>query len=336
MANYGKYYIAERLLILKQYLEANAGKNRIVTRGELEGLLKEHGISVEKKTLYADFAALGDICGLQLEYDVHKKGYQLLNPPFEPYELRLLVDSVQSSKFITQEKAKEITAKVKRFAGKDTVESLSRENHVANRIRSMNESVVKDADRIHEAIRKDLKIGFRYFHYTPATGKEKTYSKDGQQLIVSPYALLWNNGNYYLYAYDGKKFRYYRVDRMERISQPLAIPRDGKALYREKDVTVQKAKVFDMYGGQAYKVRMRFRNELADAVVDQFGKDVMMIPSDADHFTITVPVEISPTFFAWVATFGRRVKILSPEPVVAKMREFLQKSLDMYQNDGEA
>ena len=90
---------------------------------------------------------------------------------------------------------------------------------------------------------------------------------------------------------------------MERISQPLAIPRDGKALYREKDVTVQKAKVFDMYGGQAYKVRMRFRNELADAVVDQFGKDVMMIPSDSDHFIITVPVEISPTFFAWVRFF---------------------------------
>jgi hypothetical protein len=155
MANYGKYYIAELLLILKQYLEANAGKNRIVTRGELEGLLKEHGITVEKKTLYADFAALGDICGLQLEYDVHKKGYRLLNPPFEPYELRLLVDSVQSSNFITQEKAKEITAKVKRFAGKDTVESLSRENHVANRIRNMNDSVMKDVDRIHAAIAGD-------------------------------------------------------------------------------------------------------------------------------------------------------------------------------------
>ena len=100
--------------------------------------------------------------------------YRLLNPPFEPYELRLLVDSVQSSKFITREKAREITTKLKRFAGKDTVESLSRENHVANRVRSMNDSVVKDADRIHEAIRKDLKIGFRYFHYSPRhrQGKE--------------------------------------------------------------------------------------------------------------------------------------------------------------------
>ena len=114
MANYGKYYIAVRLLLPKQYLEANAGRDRIVKRGELEALLREHDMPVEKKTLYADFAALGDICGLQLDYDPHKKGYRLLNPPFEPYELRLLVDSVQSSKFITREKAQELTAKIKR------------------------------------------------------------------------------------------------------------------------------------------------------------------------------------------------------------------------------
>lgn len=168
MANYGKYYIAVRLLLLKQYLETNAGQTRIVKHQELEDLLREHDMPVEKKTLYQDFAALGDICGLQLEYDVHKKGYRLLSPPFEPYELRLLVDSVQSSKFITREKAQELTAKIKKFAGKDTVESLNRENHVANRIRNMNDSVMKNADRIHAAIAADCKISFRYFHYAPA------------------------------------------------------------------------------------------------------------------------------------------------------------------------
>ena len=215
MANYGKYYIAVRLLLLKQYLEANAGRSRIVKRRELEQLLEEHDMKVEKKTLYADFAALGDICGLQLDYDPHKKGYRLLNPPFEPYELRLLVDSVQSSKFITREKAREITAKLKKFAGKDTVESLNRENHVANRVRSMNDSVVKDADRIHSAIAQNRKISFRYFHYTPNKDNPKRYSKSGDVYVVSPYALLWDNGNYYLYAYNGKQFRYYRVDRMK-------------------------------------------------------------------------------------------------------------------------
>ena len=333
MPNYGKYYIAVRLLLLKQYLEANAGKNRIVSRKELEAFLEEHDMGVEKKTIYADLAVLGNICGLQLEYDVHKKGYRLLNPPFEPYELRLIVDGVQSSKFIT----KEITGKIKALAGKDTIESLNRHAYVADRVRSMNDSVVKDADRIHEAINKDLKIGFQYFHYSPNTSNPKTYSKSGNQYIVSPYALLWNNGNYYLYAYDSEKqkFRYFRVDRMERISHPLPYHREGKEKYRAKDITTQKAKVFDMYGGKEYTVRIRFRNELADAVIDQFGKDVMMLPCDDEHFIITVPLEISPPFFAWIATFGRRVKILSPEPVVEKMRDFLQRSMDMYKDDGE-
>jgi hypothetical protein len=121
---------------------------------------------------------------------------------------------------------------------------------------------------------------------------------------------------------------------MEAISQPITIKRDGKELYKEKDITRQEAKVFDMYGGDRYTVRIRFRNQLADAVIDQFGKEVGMFPCDSEHFIIQVPVEISPPFFAWIATFGRRVKILSPEPVVEKMRDFLQRSMDMYKDEG--
>ncbi|MBQ4631010.1 MAG: WYL domain-containing protein [Clostridia bacterium] len=335
--NYGKAVIGVRLLLLRDYLQANAGKNRIVSRRELTEYLQTQGYEVEKKTLYKDFALLDSVFGMQIEYDPHKKGYRLLNPPFEPYELRLMVDGIQSSKFITKEKAREITAKIRTLAGKDVIESLDRQAYVADRVRSMNDSVVKDADRIHTAIKNDNQIGFRYFHYRPSSAGSKKYSKSGEQFVVSPYALLWNNGNYYLYAYDaeGKKFRYFRVDRMEHISHPLPIPREGKENFKEKDITAQKVKVFDMYSGKEYVVKIRFRNELADAVIDQFGKDVMMIPSDDEHFTINVAVQISPPFFAWIATFGRRVKILSPEPVVEKMRDFLTRSLDMYNDDGE-
>ncbi len=336
MAYNGRYSIAIRILLLKKYLEANAGRNRYVSRGDMEELLRKHELSVEKKALYADLAILGDVFGLQLEYDTHRKAYRLLNPPFEPHELRLMVDGIQSSKFITQAKAQEITRKIKALASKETLETLNRQAYVADRVRSMNDSVVNDADRLHAAIQGDWKIGFRYFHYSPATGKDKTYSKKGEQYIVSPYALLWNNGNYYLYAYDSErqKFRYFRVDRMENIGQPLPYRRDGREAYQDKNITHQKAKVFDMYSGKEYTVRIRFRNELADAVVDQFGKDVGMFPVDEEHFLIQVPVEISPPFFAWIATFGRRVKILSPEPVVEKMRDFLQRSMDMYKDEG--
>lgn len=120
---------------------------------------------------------------------------------------------------------------------------------------------------------------------------------------------------------------------MERISQPLLQKREGKDLFKEKDITHQKAKVFDMFGGKEYDVQIRFKNRLADAVIDQFGKDVMMMPVDEDHFTITVPIEVSPTFFAWISTFGRMVKILGPAPVVKRMRDFIQAFADMYQDD---
>ncbi len=336
MAYNGRYSIAIRILLLKKYFEANAGRNRYVRPQEIHEFLKEYELDVEKKALYADFAVLGDIFGLQLEYDPHKKGYRLLNPPFEPHELRLMVDGIQSSRFITQKKAQEITKKIKALAGKETLETLNRQAYVADRVRSMNDSVVKDADRIHAAIKGDWKIGFRYFHYSPATGKERTYSKRGEEYIVSPYALLWNNGNYYLYAFDSEKqkFRYFRVDRMENIGHPLPYRRDGRDAYQEKNITHPKVKVFDMYAGDEYTVRIRFRNELADAVIDQFGKDVGMFPVDEEHFVIQAPVEVSPPFFAWIATFGRRVKILSPEPAVEKMRDFLQKSMDMYKDEG--
>ena len=164
MPNYGKYYIGVRLLLLKEYLQSNAGKDRVVKRGELEEYLTEKGFPAEKKTLYADFAVLGDVFDLHLEYDQHKKGWKLLNPPFEPYELRLLVDGIQSSKFITKEKAREITEKIKNLAGKETKATLNRQTYVADRVRSMNDSVVKEADRIHQAIAEDCQISFRYFH----------------------------------------------------------------------------------------------------------------------------------------------------------------------------
>ena len=149
MPNYGKYYIGIRLLLLKEYLQTNVGKDRIVKRREIEEYLMEKSFPVEKKTLYADFAVSDDVFGLHLEYDQHKKGYRLLNPPFEPYELRLLADGIQSSKFITREKAQEITEKIKSLAGKETKATLNRQTYVADRVRSINDSVVKDADHSH-------------------------------------------------------------------------------------------------------------------------------------------------------------------------------------------
>ena len=328
--------ISLRLVNLREYIYANANKENAVKLEDMIEYLNDLGFDVSnRKTLYTDLNALRDTFGLQLEYVAAKRGYVLLNPPFEPYELRLMVESIQSSKFITQEKANTICSKIKKnLADNHTRPSLNRQAYVAERIRSMNDSVVKEADTLQEAIENNKKVQFRYFHFTPDRSKGKSYSKSGEMYVVSPFALYWDNSNYYLYAHDEKKFRYFRIDRMERIGLRTE-DRDFVDEYKEENVRHQKAKVFQMYGGKEYIVKMRFRNELADQVIDQFSSDVSMIPIDSEHFTVSVPVEVSPTFFAWVSTFGRKIKILEPAEVVAKYRDFLQKPLEMYKDDGE-
>lgn len=324
-----------RVLLLRDYLIANATKDHPVRRGIIMEYLKNEGYPITVNTFYRDLALLEIVCHFQLEYDESKKGYYLLNPPFEPHELRLMIDSIQSSKFITKTTASEITRKIRKMAGKHLQASLNRTSYVAERIRSKNESVVKDADKLHRAISADAKTEFHYFHYSPDRHNPKSYSKSGEKVIVSPFALYWNNGNYYLYAYDGKKMRFYRVDRMENISEPQQKKREGHALFNAKDLTRQKAKIFDMYStGKCYDVKFRCHNRIAHAVIDQFGKDIMMMTDDAEHFTFTQSVDISPPFFAWVATFGHYIKIVSPPPVVKEMRLFLQKSMDMYNDNG--
>ena len=333
-----KYTPAERQFLLYEYFQKHTSKGHPVSRQEIMDYLSTFEIHISPNTLYSDLDVLKGTMKLDIQFDphVHNKGaggYWLKNPKFKPHELRLMVDGIQSSKFIPQAQARVITQKITDLADNYTKASLNRQTYVAGRVSSMNESVVKDADRIHEAIATDRKIAFRYFHYTPNKDDSKTYSKSGERIIVSPYALMWNDGNYYLYAYDGKKFRTYRVDRMENISVPLLDKREGGDEYDKKNLTTQKAKVFGMYRGTEYNVRIRVHNRLAGVVIDQFGKDIMMIPVDGEHFTITPAIEISPPFFAWVATFGRSMKILGPDAVVEEMKKFIGKVAKMYEEE---
>ncbi len=334
MAKTDDYRRPARIFLLMNYLLENTCQGHTVNWTQIEEYFEDNNITVHSNTFYTDIQTLRDEMGVDVVFDRHTNGYYVRQRDFEPYELRLMVDSVQASKFITKQKAQEIANKIKGLTDKHTRTTLNRPAVVADRVRSMNDSVVKDADKIFDALRK-CQISFQYFHYTPDKSNEKKYSKDGKRIVVSPYELTWNDGNYYLYAYDGKKFRRYRVDRMERITALPSLPVEGKEEYRATDKDRQKAKVFDMYStGKIYTVKMRFRNELAHTVIDEFGKDIMLIPDGAEHFTISVPVDVAPTFFAWITTFGRRAKVIGPAPVVAEMREFIEKVADMYKDDG--
>ena len=199
----------------------------------------------------------------------------------------------------------------------------------------MNDAVVKDVDRIYQAILTDQQISFKYFHRMPDSRKPKEYTNSGKPVIVSPYALCWSNGNLYLYAFNGKGFAYYRIDRMDAISKPLLLPREGADEYSEKDITAKKTKVFNMYPGTEEEVKIRFQNRAADVVVDEFGEQVNMMYVDASHFAIRARVALSPTFYAWVASLGKKAKIMEPPAAVEGMKKFLQDASCMYEDDGK-
>lgn len=327
-----------KLLYIRDYLYHHATKEHPQNANRIQAFLAQHDIEASVKTIYNDIVRLRDDFAVPVVYDASRWGYYITKPEFEPHELRLMVDSIQASKFITQREATTISQKITKLADVYTRPKLTdRHAVVAQRVRSKNEDVVREAGRIHQAIAENRKIGFRYFHYTPDRVNPKQYSKNGEKYVVSPYALLWDNGNYYLYAYITEKdeFRTFRVDRMEAITKPLPDKRDGEKAFKAETLTSQEYKVFQQYHGEKVKVRIRFINRLADAVIDQFGKETVMVPIDKDHFYALLPVELSPPFCAWVATFGRGAKILAPEAAITEMRKFIEKVSDMYKDDGE-
>ena len=326
-----------KLLYIRDYLYHHATKEHPQNATKIKNYLALHNIEASEKTIYNDIVRLREDFAVPVEYNASKWGYYITKPEFEPHELRLMVDSIQASKFITQTEAQTISQKIVRLADVYTKDSLTRNAYVSGRVRSKNEDVVREAGRIHQAIAENRKIGFRYFHYTPDRTKPKQYSKNGTHYIVSPYALLWDNGNYYLYAYITEKdeFRTFRIDRMEAITRPLADKRDGEKAFKAANITNQEYKVFQQYHGEQVKVRIRFINRLADAVIDQFGKDTVLVPVDESHFVAVLPVELSPPFCAWVATFGRAAKVLAPDAAIEEMRKFIEKVSDMYKDDGE-
>lgn len=297
----------------------------------IEHLQNAYNIPVERKTISTDIKLLQDFgadVGFEIKYDTAAKGYKVVQREFELDELQLLIDSVQSSKFITQRKAKELTDKLKRQTSRQNRPTLDRRSYVSNRIRNMNDSAFYGIDNIHAAIAEDRKISFRYFNYN--VRKEKEYNK--KTYIVSPYALLWNEGNYYLVAFENGRMKHFRVDKMDTVKR-LDEKRDGKEAFAALHLSERSSKVFSMYGGTEERIVLRFSNHLTGVVIDRFGKDIMMIPDGGKHFTVTVNIEVSPQFFGWLCGLGRGVKILAPTSVVEQMKKHVEGIAGMYLPD---
>ena len=320
-----------KLLYVMRYLVRSSDEAHPVTVQQIIDFLGGEGIPAERKSIYDDVEALRrfglDILQVKIG---RQSGYYVGSREFELPELKLLVDSVQSSKFITHKKTLSLIRKIESLASVYEAQLLSRQVYVKNRIKTMNESIYYNVDEIHTGIARDRQIRFRYFDYT--VQKERRFRRDGGYYVVSPFALTWDDENYYLVAYDSTAamIKHFRVDKMLDIGI-LDEPRDGRESFAALDMAEYAKKVFGMFSGREERVRMRFDNQLVGAVLDRLGREAMLVPDGESHFTVTAQVEVSPQFFAWVSGFGRLAQILGPDYVVQAMRAHAAEVLAIYE-----
>ena len=318
-----------KLLYLMEILLQQTDERHPMTVPEMIAQLAQRGVSAERKSIYGDLEALRTF-GLDIVQAKSKTtGYYVGTRAFETPELKLLVDSVQSSKFITHKKTLALIKKIEGLASIYDAQLLQRQVYVHGRVKSMNESVYYNVDEISDAISRDRQIRFHYFEYT--ISKQRRYRKEGAFYVVSPLALMWDNENYYLLAWDAKAAlrKHYRVDKMTDISA-LEVPREGAADAAQLDLSAYSQKVFSMFSWEEQTVRLRFANHLVGAVLDRFGKDVIVVEDGAEHFTVSLNVVTSPKFYAWLFGFGTDVEILSPPSARQEMQEMLARIADTY------
>ena len=301
-----------KLLYLMQMLLERSDENHPLTVQDMIDELSLHDISAERKSIYSDLEALR-VFGLDIMQSKGKStGYYIASRDFELPELKLLVDSVQSSKFITHRKTLSLIKKIEGLASVYDAQLLQRQVYVRNRVKSMNESVYYNVDEISGAISRDRIIRFKYFEFD--VNKQRRYRHDGKVYEISPFALMWDDENYYMLGYDPEagKLKHYRVDKMTNI-ESAETERSGKELFAGMDMSSYSKQVFGMFTGSEQTVKLRFENRLAGAVIDRFGKEVMLIPDGNEHFTVSADIAVSPQFYAWVFGFGTAVEILSPD-----------------------
>ena len=319
-----------KLIRLLQILNDRTDEDKGLTMNEIIAALSEYGIKAERKSIYDDLLTLEELGFATEKLPTRPPEYTLAERIFELPELKLLVDAVGASKFITAEYSSKIIDKLKSFAGAHRRGELSRQVYVEGRAKTMNKATIYTIDTIHEAINKGRQITFKYFDFDRA--KRRILRHGGELYRVSPIALIWNSENYYLVAFDEKSGarRNYRVDKMLELSLTEE-PRSAEATLESFNSADYTQKIFGMYGGREELVSLECAESLAGVMIDRFGTDPTFHKTE-NGFRFSARVMVSPNFFAWVMSFGSQVKILSPEWVRDKYLEELRATLDIYKN----
>lgn len=302
-----------------------------ITMPEIIEELAKYDVTADRKSVYADLRDLS-ILGIEVEGEPigNRYHYHVVSRAFELPELKLLVDAIQSSKFITEKKTNRLIKKLETLVSKYDAQKLQRQVFVSGRIKTMNESIYYTVDAIHNAITENKKIKFQYYQWN--VKKEMELRHNGAWYLISPWGLSWDDENYYLVGFDSKagKIKHYRVDKILRI-QMSKEEREGKEHFQKLDMADYAKKSFGMFGGKEQTVKLLVHNSLAGVIIDRFGKDIMMIPEDEQYFTVNVDVHISRQFLGWVFSLGEQVRILKPDEVVVEMKKEIKRLNQQYQ-----
>ena len=320
-----------KLLYLAQILSRETDDSHGLTQEELIERLSAHQVNVERKTMYTDLQALKDygydiICERR-ERNVY---YHIGDRDFQLPELKLLVDSVQSAKFISVNKSRDLIKKLEGLVSKHDATHLHRQVLISGRVKSMNESIYYTVDQLHEAIGSNRQVRFQYFNWN--VKKEPELRHDGAWYQVSPWSLLWDDEYYYLVGYDSadEKIKHYRVDKMLKLSVTEE-RREGRDAIQDFDTASYSKSIFGMFGGEERTVTIEGENTMVGTILDRFGRDITVSPLGEDRFTAQVTVVPSRHFLGWIFALGAGVRITAPEDVVQQMREEAKRLTEQYQ-----
>ena len=320
-----------KLLYLVKIFTEDTDDQHALTLSQIVDKLHAYGVNAERKTLYQDFEILRDfgfdIIGVQTQRNYY---YHIGNRKFELPELKLLVDSVQAAKFITQKKSNALIRKLEGMVSKYEAQQLQRQVIISGRVKAMNESIYFNVDKLHEAIGKSRQITFQYYRWN--IKKEMELRNEGKWYRVSPWSLMWDDENYYLVGFDSedKKIKHYRVDKMMQI-ELVDKRREGREQFKAFNMPKYTKSLFGMFGGEEMQVTLEAENEMVGILIDRFGKDIPIKAVDENHFRTVVNVAVSDQFLGWIMALNEGVKIMGPEKVRDCMKQKIKLLNKMYE-----
>ncbi len=314
-----------KLLYILKYLHQHTDDNHYVTANDVVKYLKNIGWDVNRRTVINDISLLSQYGIDIVETKSTQNRYQIASRIFELSELKLLVDAVQSSRFITETQSKTIIEKLTSLTSKYNAKDLNRSLYVDKRVKPLNETVLYTVDLLQECINTKKTITFQYYNYNEK--KERILKHKGQVYEFCPYDLIWNDDSYYVigFSFSHAKVVKFRVDRIHN-------PQVSEVVYVSKPKTYNISKyskeVFQMFDGKLYEVKLKCQNHLMNIIIDRFGENVKTEHYDIKNFIVTVEISVSPTFYSWLFTFSDGITILSPNEVREEYKYKLNKALN--------